>query len=790
MVLVVPGDALRVVLKQLRAEAGMTQEELADRAGVSARTVSDLERGLRLVARPDTARRLASALGLGNGERARFEAIARGSPTAARPIPQAAALPVPPTRLLGRSRELTGIVARLEDPDVRLLTLTGPGGIGKTRLALEAAVRARIDREIHFVPLGELTDASLVAPTLARAVGVLDTGPDLVRLLVQRLAGSRAVVVLDTFEHLVPAAPLVYSLLLECPEASFLVTSRTALRLRGEHEFPVPPLELPGETGDVRPEDIQRWPATALFWERARAVRPDLELTPGAAAVVVDICRKLDGLPLAIELAAARVKHLPLAAIQEQLHHRLQLLVGGPADLPPRQRAIHDTVRWSHDLLAPQRQTLFRRLSVFAGGWGLDDVTDVAGDTDDVGDPLEGISALVDHSLVALEGGRPDARYDMLDVVRDYAAARLADAGEVDDVERRHALHYLALAESAEPHLVRTGHQAWFQRLDAERGNLRRGMAWALDRQETILALRYAVALWRYWRQLGEYTEGRRWSDAALAVPGHAPPSMRAKALCAAAALAWPQADHARMAELAAEALPLAQQSDDPLDVRNALTIQGFAAMCQGRYAEVVEPYTECVAICRSLGGGWQLATSHLNLGAALLHSGRVQEGATEFGEALRLYRELGDDVFAARALNHLAHAALTEDDVARADRLAREALVSVAEQRERQGIAETLETLAAVAATRSAVDRAATLAGAAAAAREEIALQPAAFDLAITGRRLDTIRAAASTQRWQRAWARGRLLDPAEAVAYALETPRPAAANPFAPAPIHEAAR
>ena len=588
-------------------------------------------------------------------------------------------------------------------------------------------------------------------------------------LMTRRLAERQALVVLDTFEHLIPAAPLVYSLLLNCPKTTFLVTSRSALRLRREHEFPVPPLELPPAPREALPEDINRWPATALFWERAQAVRPDLDLDPETASLVAEISRKLDGLPLAIELAAARVRHLPLAAIREQLEHRLELLVGGPLDLPLRQRAIRDTVMWSHDLLGPSEQTLFRRLSIFAGGWSLDAIDTVGGSLDQVGDALEGISALVDQSLVVLERNRSDPRYDMLDVVREYAAARLSDAGETEEIARRHALHYLALSEEAEPHLVSAGHEFWFWRLDLERGNLRRGMAWTIDRSETVLALRYAVALWRYWRQLGEFAEGRRWSNAALSIAGHAPPSLRAKALCGASALAFPQGDHARMAELAAEAIELAHQSQDPMDLRNALTVQGTVAMCQGRYADALEPYTECLAICRGLGISWQLATSHLNLGAALLHSGRTEEAVGTLEDALSLYRELGDDIFAARVLNHIAHAALAENDVARANRLAREALTSVAEQGERQGIAEGLETLAAVAATRSKVERAATLAGAAAAIRETIASPAAPFDVAITGPLLDRIKTSVSEKRWNRVWDRGAALDSAAAVAYAL---------------------
>jgi predicted ATPase len=719
--------------------------------------VSDLERGLRTVVHHETARRLASALGLGDEDRAQFEAVARGRLADSQPAWRPSVLPVPPTRLLGRSRDLENIKARLQDPEVRLLTLTGPGGIGKTRLALEAAVhvQARFVDGIFYASLGELKDAALVAPELAKAIGVVQAEPELVKLMIARLAGRRALVILDTFEHLTPAAPLVYSLLLNCPGSTFLVTSRSALRLRGEHEFPVPPLDLPS--------------ATALFWDRAHAARPELELDAESTSLVAEICRELDGLPLAIELAAARVRHLPLAAIREQLEHRLQLLVGGPLDLPLRQQAIRDTVGWSHDLLGLREQKLFRRLSVFAGGFSPDAVAGVCGSVDEIGDALEGISALVDQSLVVLGRSRSEARYDTLDVVREYAASRLSDAGETGPVEQAHALHYLALSEEAEPQLVRTGHEDWFRLLDLERGNLRRGMAWTIERAEAVLALRYTVALWRYWRQLGEFAEGRRWSDQALAVPGTSPPSLRAKALWAASALAYPQGDYGRMAEMAAEAIELAGQSDDPMDLRNALTIKGMVAMLQGRYADALEPYGECLAISSALGISWQLGTSHLNFATALLHSGRIENAVASLEQALSVYRELGDDVFGARVLNQLAQAALARNEIARAERLAGEALTSVAEQGERQGIAEGLETLAAVAAARSEVERAAALAGAASALRETIAYSAPPFDVAITGRILATIQASGSERLWRRAWDRGRALDSKAAVALAL---------------------
>jgi predicted ATPase/DNA-binding XRE family transcriptional regulator len=760
---------LAAALKRSRIAAALTQEQLAERAGVSARTVSDIERGLRTTVYSDTARRLADVLELDEGERRRLESLLRGRDGSPTDLP--APPPFVPTRFFGRASELRALMSAFTASDAQLLTLTGPGGIGKTRLALEVANRLRVvlPDGVVFVPLGDLDSAALVVPALAKALGVIETGEGLELLIGRALASRRALILLDTFEHVVDAAPAISSLLVRRVQARFLVTSRRPLHIRGELEFPVPPLDMPERLGSEHESDLRQWPATALFVDRALAVDPHLTFGGDEAALALEICRKLNGLPLAIELCAARVKHLPLPSLAAQLDHRLAMLTGGPSDLPVRQRTMRATLGWSHDLLPPMTRTLFRRLAIFSGGFELASVQALCAGDADVPDALDGLSTLVDHSLIRVAGGARGPRYDMLDVIAEYAAERLAEAGETTMLARRHALHFLEVAEEAEPNLVRAAQEDSLHRLELERANLRRAIAWSIEHHETIVALRFTVALWRYWRHTGELAEGRRWCEATLGMRGLAPDSLRAKAVWGTAFLAFPQGDYRRMAELASEDLEIARRGGDAMDLRNALTIVGQVALCEGRFSDALGPLRESLEICRPLGLTWQLGTSCLNLGNALLHSGAVEEAERTYRDGLRVYRELGDETFAARMGVALAHAALARQDLAEAERLSRNSLAAFASRRERLGIAEALDVLAAVAAARTEIDRAASLDGAAHEIQETIASRPAPFERAITRTLIDRIRMSADAERWRTAWERGHALGLDEAVHEAL---------------------
>ena len=747
-------STLGPTLQRYRSAAGLTQEELAERAQVSARTISDVERGVRPSVYRDTAARLAVALGLeGDGVRD-FEQIARRGPHQMDVTPDGH-LPVPKTALIGRERELEQILATLTDPALQLLTLTGPGGIGKTRLALEAASSAGplFPDGVRFVSLATERDPALFVPILMRSVRADRAHGPALELLVAHLRHLRMLLVLDTFEHLLDAAPMLGELLAACPGISALVTSRSTLHLRGEREMVVAPLDFP--TGD----QDRSSPSVTLFLERAREARPDLAVTdPSALAAIAEICRRVEGVPLAIELAAARVKHLPLPALRDRLEHRLSILTGGPRDTAPRQQTMRDTIAWSYELLEPSRRPFFRALSVFEGGWDLEGAGAVA-ELEDI-EVLAAITALVDESLASLVPTSEGlARYRMLDVVREFAADRAADEAETDALRRRHAEHFLALAERAEMNLGGGEQATWYRRLESDLGNLRAATRWAIDTGDAAVAVSLAGALWQFWRLYGGFTEGRRWLDAAIAMEGAGETDGMPKALWGAAWLAYHQDDFVRAGSLGQELVDTARNRDLPLDVRNGLTVLGMVAVAEGRFPDALELFRRSAEICTAAGAPWHLATSLFNLGQAALLTEDRAEAERLWKESLAAYRELGDQHFSARLQGHLGYLALLDGDRESAAMCFADSLEAFRALGDDWGVAESMERSAALAAAYADDGRAATVAGAAEALRERLGARPMPFDRLLVDRYLGETRTRVGEERWRDVSNEGRRL-------------------------------
>jgi predicted ATPase/DNA-binding XRE family transcriptional regulator len=492
--------AFGVLLKRLRRAAGLTQEQLAERAGYSVSYISQLERGQRqpLLA---TAALLATALELASEEQAALEAAARrahevpGLAPALQLSPPARAyadLASPPTPLIGREYEEAALVHLLRQEDVRLVTLTGPPGVGKTRLGCQVAATMceTFADGVVFVALAAVRDPSLVLSALAQSVEVPEVGSRPAAELVRTALRKRQMLLLlDNFEQVLDAAPAIAELLATCPRVKVVVTSRAVLRVRAEREFPVPPLAVPDLAHLPPLADLGQYPAVALFVQRVQAVKPTFALTMGNAPAVATICARLDGLPLAIELAAARGKVFTPQALLARLDRRMGLLTEGARDLPERQRTLRQAIAWSYDLLEARDQRLFRRLAVFLGGWTLEAaeaVCDAGGDSEDSvleDSVLEGLTSLVDKSLVVADEGAqggPNAastqgepRFTMLETLREYGLERLAASGEEEALRRRHLDYYLRLAETAEPALKGPGQATWLARLEREHDNLR-----------------------------------------------------------------------------------------------------------------------------------------------------------------------------------------------------------------------------------------------------------------------------------------------------------------------------
>jgi predicted ATPase/DNA-binding SARP family transcriptional activator len=662
-------------------------------------------------------------------------------------------LPTPLTPLLGRERELATAWEQLMRDDVRLLTLTGAGGSGKTRLGLAVATDLveAFEDGVHFVGLAPLRDPGLFPSAICQVLGVRETdGRPLLEVLRDALREKQLLLLLDNFEHLIEATPVLASLLEGCPRLKALVTSRTPLRLRGEHELPVPPLALPNREGRPAPDTLAQVAAVALFLQRAVASRPGFALTEENAPAVAEICRRLDGLPLAIELAAGRIKLFSPPALLRRLESRLTLLTGGHRDLPARQQTLRDAIAWSHDLLPEGERRLFRRLSVFAGGATLAAAASVCDAVGDLGIPvLDGVASLLDQNLLLREEGLDgEPRVTMLETIREFALESLAISGETVAVRRRHAGYYQALAETAAPALVAGEQQVWLDRLEREHDNLRAALAWLTDGDvgpcedlDEEAGMRMGVALLRFWHVRGHYTEGRQRLEALLQrYPDRT--AARASVLYAAARLAFRSGDYEAARARWEEALAISHERADTEGVAGALGAIGWLDLRQGNRAAARALFEEGLALCRDAGDRAGTATALGNLGSLALDEGECDRAQELYEESLAIKRARGDRIAVAGTLHNLSNLARVRGDFDTERRLLEETLSISREIGDRPGEAGALGNLAAEACRRG------DLAGATRLAEESLAISRAIADQETAAFALESLGRVARAER------------------------------------------
>jgi predicted ATPase/DNA-binding CsgD family transcriptional regulator len=728
--------------------------------------------------------------------------------------PASGRLPGPFTTFLGRAREIEALLHLLAQPTTRLVTVTGPGGVGKTRLAAELARRMDRDRygDVVFVALDAVSDANLVLPSIAKAMGSREiAGEQPHDLLARTIRDRQIVLILDNFEQVLAAAGDVSRLIASCPGLTVLVTSRAPLHLSGEFEFPMPPLEIPSDWPDgptPSPEAILATDVGALFVDRAKAVRPDFVLTSDNAAAVTEICRRLDGLPLAIELAAARTKVLSPAALAARVGNRLQLLTRGARDLPLRHQTMRDAIAWSYDLLLSEEQTLFRRLAVFAGGFTLEAAEDVSRGVDEARqaeganpralveflspDLLDAIAALVDNSLLrSEETPQEERRFRMLEVVREYAWEQAEAHGELAEARRRHALWYQRFAADGEGCFFRDDEPQWIERLEEELPNLRAALSWADEAGETELGLRIIGSLWWFWVGGGHVAEGGRRAESFLAkVDDSVPPDALALALEAAGLISWGALDLGTSSERIQRARSIYRDLGDRMGEVRTLHWLSLVARYAGDMEGTIAYSQQALAGARALADPIWTSNALGHLGLAAFRLDRLAEGRAYLAEGIATIRQSNYKRGLAWLLQLLADLEAAGGDFVEAAGLQRESLTLNREIQDIWGLYEDLYSLAITARTAGRLTEAALLLGAAARLREHAGIVPrvdaATFDASVAA-----LASAITRANFSVAWEAGKsmslsqALDVASAFAQEIATgTRVPALRPASPAP------
>jgi predicted ATPase/DNA-binding SARP family transcriptional activator/DNA-binding CsgD family transcriptional regulator len=736
-------------------------------------------------------------------------------------------LPAPRSSFVGREQEIVKVKRELAM--TRFLTLTGVGGSGKTRLALEVArdlIGAYPDG-VWLVELAPLSEGNLVPQAVAGAMGVREhPGQPLIDTLIEAWHGENMLLILDNCEHLIDGVAHFANTLLDCcPRLRILTTSREALRVEGEVVWRVPALSLPEPQLLPSVSELEGSESARLFSERARQRDPAFAVTPQNAPTVAEICRKLEGIPLAIELAAARVGSLSVEQMVRKLEDSLKLLTSGNRTAPARQQTLRGTLDWSYELLSKWERVLFRRLSAFAGGFTLEAAEALEPSKHSEDDSIvDLLSQLVDKSLVVAETGEGGVlRYRMLEPTRQYALERLEMSGEEEAVRRQHAAFFIALAEEAEPELTGSQQKLWLDRLEAEHENMRAALSWLLETGEAELGLRLGGALWRFWYARGYLSEGRKWLQAVLASGDHPEStSVRARALGGMGWLAELHGDYEPARAAYEESLKLSQKMGDKRNLAASLNSLGSVALSQGDYerartlleeslsvfrelgnerniasgsnalgelafsqddrVRAVRLFEEALRLARKAGDMQGMAVSLNNLGYASLLDGDWEQATEQLEESLALARELGDMLGTAITATNLGLAALIQGNHLQATVLLRESLALLQEIEDENNIADCLETIAGIAGAQGSAQRAARLWGAAQALREDIGLQLLPRERDLHEPYVATARSRLDEAAWKKAWAEGRAMTLEEAVEYALSEQE--AATPLTTAP------